>query len=84
MKKILILILITTFLTSCGPVYKKITEKKLIKTVSIEQGCPVENIKIIDKVKVRRGGTYALDVCNKRLVYKKVRGTFIESSKVKN
>ncbi len=54
------------------------TEQKLIKIVSVEQGCPAENIKIIDKGR----GSYALDVCGKRMVYKQAGNTFMESSKM--
>ena len=71
-------------LTSCGSVSRTMfgtTEKTLIKTVSIEQNCEQENIKIIDSNKGLHGATYALDVCGKRMVYKQVGSVFMEASK---
>lgn len=72
-------------ITSCGAISRGTTgttESKLIKIVSVEQGCPVENIKIIDKVKGLGSGSYALEVCGKRMVYKQAGTTFMESSKM--
>lgn len=60
------------------------TESKLIKTVSVEQGCPVENVKVIDKVKTLGNATYSLDVCGKRVVYKQIGSVFMEGSKADN
>lgn len=57
------------------------TENNLIKTVSIEQDCPEENIKVLDKIKGLHGATYSLDACGKRLVYKEVGSVFMEASK---
>lgn len=72
-------------LLSCGGVLtRKIfgtTEKNLIETVSIEQNCPAENIKIMQSNKGLHGATYALDVCGKRVVYKQVGSVFMEASK---
>lgn len=72
---------------SCGSVNRTMsgtTESKLIKTVSVEQGCPVENVKVIDKVKTLGNATYSLDVCGKRVVYKQIGSVFMEGSKADN
>lgn len=85
MKKIFLMTLISLFLFSCGAVNRTMfgtTEKTLIKTVSIEQNCPKENIKIIDKNKGLHGATYALEVCGKRMVYKQVGSVFMEQSEL--
>ena len=73
------------FLFSCGAVNRTMfgtTEKTLIKTVSIEQNCPKENVKILDRNKGLHGATYALDVCGKRMVYKQVGSVFMEQSEL--
>lgn len=57
------------------------TEKKLIKTVSIDQNCPVDSIRITDKVKNMAHATYALEVCGKRMVYQQLGTAFMEKSK---
>lgn len=80
------LFLITTafLLLSCGSVTRTMfgtTEKTLVKTVSIEQNCPQENIQITDKKKGIHGATYALEVCGKRMIYKQVGTIFMEASK---
>ncbi|RXG33003.1 hypothetical protein SAMN02745246_00156 [Leeuwenhoekiella marinoflava DSM 3653] len=69
-------------LSSCGSVSRTLTgntEKTMIKTVSVEQGCEVKNIKLLDKVKTWQGATYSLDVCGTRMVYKQVGSVFMES-----
>ena len=83
MKKLLLPLSIL-FLVSCGSVNRTMfgtTEKTLIKTVSIEQGCDKENIKVLDSNKGLHGATYSLDVCGKRMVYKQIGSVFMESSK---
>lgn len=85
MKKIILITLASLFLFSCGAVNRTVfgtTQKTLIKTVSIEQNCPKENIKITEKNKGLHGATYALDVCGKRMVYKQVGSVFMEQSKL--
>lgn len=85
MKKLLFAVTTALTVTSCGAVSRSTTsttETKLIKMVSVEQGCPVENIKVIDKVQGMGSGSYALDVCGKRMVYKKAGNTFMESNKM--
>jgi chaperonin cofactor prefoldin len=57
------------------------TEKNLIKTVSIEQDCPTENVKVIESLKGLHGATYSLEACGKKYVYKQVGSVFMESSK---
>ncbi|MFL0114048.1 hypothetical protein [Tenacibaculum maritimum] len=84
MKKIFLMLLVNLFLSSCGAVNRTMfgtTEKTLIKTVSIEQNCPKENIKITDRNKGLHGATYALEVCGKRITYKQVGSVFMESKK---
>jgi hypothetical protein len=56
------------------------TEKRLIQTVAIEQNCPQDSVKIIDKVKVAGHATYALDACGERKIYKQVGSVFMEAS----
>lgn len=83
MKKIILTSLLLGLL-SCGSVSRAVfgtTEKNLVKTVSIEQNCEKENIKILDKIKGLHGATYSLDVCGKRLVYKQVGSVFMEATK---
>ncbi|WP_299135485.1 hypothetical protein [uncultured Tenacibaculum sp.] len=85
MKKIVLINLISLLLLSCGAVNRTVfgaTEKTLIKTVSIEQNCPKENIKVVDENKGLHGATYALDVCGKRMVYKQVGSVFMEATKM--
>ena len=57
------------------------TESKLLKTVAVEQGCLVENVRVIDKIKTMGNATYSLDACGKRVVYKQIGTVFMESSK---
>ncbi len=84
MKK-LISISLLFILFSCGGTAMRTifgaTEKNLVKTVSIEQNCKKEKIKILEKVKGLHGATYSLEVCGKRVVYKQVGSVFMESSK---
>ena len=84
MKKFLLIGYTSIALVSCGAVNRTVfgtTEETLIKTVAIEQNCPSENVKIIERVKGLHGATYALDVCGKRIVYKQVGSVFMEASK---
>jgi len=82
MRKILTIVMLLSIF-SCGSVSRTVfgtTEKTLVSTVSIEQGCDKEKIKILDKTKGLHGATYALDVCGKRMVYKQVGSVFMEAS----
>lgn len=84
MKKSFLAGFVSLILVSCGSVNRTmfgITESTLVKTVAIEQNCPSESIKILEKVKGLHGATYSLDVCGKRLVYKQVGSVFMEASK---
>lgn len=56
------------------------TESKLIKTVSIDKNCPVESIKILDKVKNMAHATYALEVCGERVIYQQLGTAFMEKA----
>ena len=84
MKKSFLAGFVSLILVSCGSVNRTmfgITESTLVKTVAIEQNCPSESIKILEKVKGLHGATYSLDVGGKRLVYKQVGSVFMEASK---
>lgn len=83
MRKISFYIIATVILVSCGSVSRTMfgaTETTLIKTVSIEQNCDKEKVKIIDKVKGLHGATYSIDACGKRVVYKQIGTVFMEAS----
>lgn len=82
MKKIVLFTVSSIFLISCGPIMRTAsgsTEKNLIKTVSIEQECAIENIEILDKVKRSGGATYSLSACGSKVVYKQVGSLFMEA-----
>jgi len=69
---------------SCGAGTRTIggaTSKNLIKQVSVETGCPIEKIMLLDKQQSAGNATYALDVCGNRMVYKQVGSVFLEVSK---
>lgn len=86
--RLIVFIVVLLFLTSCsGSVTRAmfgLTEKKLIETVSMEQDCPKEKIKILQSNKGLHGATYALDVCGKRVIYKQVGTVFMEASQTNN
>jgi len=53
MKKIIFISLLSVTLFSCGSVTRTVsgsTESKLLKTVSIEQNCPVGELRELDKL----------------------------------
>lgn len=84
MKRILLIFVLSIVLFSCGSTTRIVsgaTESKLLKTVSIEQGCSVENLKIVEKVKGVGQATYAIEGCGKKFIYKQVGSVFMESSK---
>jgi hypothetical protein len=84
MKKLLLIVTLSVLVTSCGSLNRSMTgttESKLIKTVSVEQGCSVENVKVLDKIRTMGNATYSLDACGKRVVYKQIGTVFMESSK---
>ena len=56
------------------------TEKRLIQTVAIEQNCPKDSVKIVDKVKVAGHATYALEACGERKIYTQIGSVFMEAS----
>ncbi len=87
MKKSILIGSLSIVLLNCGAVNRTafgMTESKLIQTVSVEQGCPKEEIKILDKVKSTGNATYSLDVCGKRMVYKQIGSVLMEASKADN
>ncbi|AZA78140.1 hypothetical protein EG347_11750 [Chryseobacterium sp. G0186] len=84
MKKLLLIVTASALVTSCGSLNRSMTgttESKLIKTVSVEQGCSIENVKVLDKIRTAGNATYSLDACGKRVVYKQIGTVFMESSK---
>ncbi len=86
MKKSIVFVMFVALflLTSCGAYTRTmlgVTEKDLIETVSVEQGCPREKIKILSKIKKIGNATYSLDVCGKRVVYKQVGSVFMTAEK---
>tara|TARA_R100000306_G_C4354475_1_gene131917 strand:- start:812 stop:1084 length:273 start_codon:yes stop_codon:yes gene_type:complete len=83
MRKFTIL-LFAIALTSCGASMRTMsgaTINNLKKQVSIEQGCDVDKIELLEKQQAAGNATYALDVCGKRMVYKQVGSVFMEASK---
>lgn len=73
MKNLFFSALAIATLFSCGSAMRKhfgATEADLIKTVSIEKGCPTDQIKVLDKVRGAMSATYSLEVCGTRMVYK--------------
>ena len=84
MKKSFLAGFVSLILISCGSVNRTmfgVTESTLVKTVAIEQNCPSENVKILDKVKGLHGAAYSIDACGKKLVYKQVGTVFMEAPK---
>lgn len=84
MKNLVLIGSVSILMCSCGSLNRAMTgttESKLLKTVSVEQGCPKENIKIVDKIKTMGNATYSLDACGKRVVYKQIGTVFMEGSK---
>lgn len=84
MKKIIMIATASVFVASCGSLNRTMTgttEAKLLKTVAVEQGCSVENVKVLDKIKTMGNATYSLDACGKRVVYKQIGTVFMEGSK---
>jgi hypothetical protein len=57
------------------------TINNLKEQVSIEQGCDIDKIELLEKQQAAGNATYALDVCGKRMVYKQVGSVFMESGK---
>lgn len=87
MKKLLLIGIVSIVLNSCGAAARTTlggTNSDLIKTVSIEQGCPKENIKILESVRKMGSATYSLDVCGKKMIYKMSGNVFMEASKFDN
>lgn len=71
-------------LASCGGAMRNMsgaTVGNLKKQVSIEQGCAVDKIEVLDQQRSAGNATYALDVCGTRMVYKQIGSVFMESGK---
>ncbi len=84
MKKILFIGSLSTILVSCGAstrTFSGATQTNLIKTVSIEQKCPKESVKILDMVRGVGQATYSVEACGKNYVYKQIGSVFMEGSK---
>ena len=77
MKKIIFISLLSVTLFSCGSVTRTVSGS----TESIEQNCPVGELKVVEKVKGVGQATYAIEGCGKRFVYKQMGSIFMESSK---
>lgn len=80
MKKLLYLSIVAVSL-SCGSAVRTMsgaTEGNLKKQVSVEQGCPIEKIEILDSQKAAGNATYSIDVCGKRMVYRQIGSVFME------
>ncbi|MDE5483484.1 hypothetical protein KRE28_16885 [Elizabethkingia meningoseptica] len=85
MKKLLFVAITTFSVASCGSLNRTFygtTESTLIKTVAIEQNCPKENIKVVERLKGVHGATYAVEACGKRYVYKQSGSVFVEATRV--
>lgn len=72
MKKLLILTGIIS-LASCG-----VSQKSVMKTVSIEKDCPRENIKVLEKEKGMGRATYKVKACGETYIYKVIGTTISE------
>lgn len=82
MKKLFITSILL-LITSCGAYVRTVTggtESKLIKTVSLETGCSPEKIRVLDKVTSVSSGTYTLDACGKKMIYKQSGGVFTNAT----
>lgn len=83
MKKAIFAVITACTIYSCGAYMRGMsgaTKDNLIKTVSIEQNCPIENITIVEEVRRTGSATYALEACGKRVIYKQLGSVFMESS----
>jgi len=80
MKKTILVLLVTGFLTSCASIMGY-SEKDVIKTASVEQNCPISDVKVVDKIKRMGNSTYYLEVCGERKVYKTVGSVIMEAEK---
>lgn len=78
-----VLLSFSILFTSCGTYMRAIsgsTEKDMLKKVSLETGCSIADIKVIDKSKKATStgnDVYVLDVCGKRMVYKHIGSVFM-------
>lgn len=82
MKKLILLTVITITLSSCGGMLRGVTgstQGALIKQVAVETGCPEEKIKIIEMSRNTGSGTFALDVCGERKIYKQIGSVFMSN-----
>ncbi|HIC8924100.1 TPA: hypothetical protein ACW72V_001567 [Elizabethkingia anophelis] len=87
MKKTLLLLggVTTILLSSCAvsPIGQMgYSNEEVIKTVAIEQNCPKQDVKIIDKINRMGHATYSIEACGKHFVYKRVGSVLMESSKL--
>ncbi|MEC4114619.1 hypothetical protein VSO92_10960 [Myroides pelagicus] len=77
MKNLFLFTLLAISITSCGGMLRGVagsTQNALIKQVAVETGCPQENIKIVEMSRNAGAGTFALDVCGERKIYKQIGG----------
>lgn len=76
MKKLLLLSLLL-LLCSCNRLIFGTSIKNLKKQVTSETHCPAQNIKVIQKVRNNGNVEITMDVCGKKMIYKKVDHKFI-------
>lgn len=84
MKNLVLIGSLSMVLMNCGAITRTAlggTNDDLIKTVSIEQGCPKNKIKILESQRTMGSATYSLDVCGKKMIYKMSGNVFMEASK---
>ncbi len=77
MKNFVLTVSVLALVSSCGAKLRqvnKLTEKDLKKIVSIEKDCPVENIKVLNKVRGAYHATYTLEVCGNKTIYRQKDG----------
>ncbi len=83
MKKILLLTTMFFLTISCSSAkYLGYDEKSVVKTAAVEHNCPVEKVKVINKIKKLGNSTYLLEICGERKVYKTVGSVIMEKEKV--
>lgn len=68
-------------ITSCGAFIRSTTGTTAAaakKQASVEYGCPIEKIILLEKTTRTGNSTYALDVCGTRRVYTQIGSTLQE------
>ena len=81
MKKVFLILTFAILLISCASAMGY-AEDDVVKTASVEHGCPVEKIKVIDKIEKMGNATYNLEICGKQIVYKRIGSVIMQADKV--